>query len=1533
MAFGGLRGTLTGFGTSIVTPETADGSVAVSLQDLIVVFVAEAAANTVTTVTDNLGQTYTAINAGTLSSVGFRGYYRYVTVAGTLTQVSCTMTSSSNDHAISVAVFEGPFTSTPLDRAPANTTDAATPYTCAATTVLSQANELIVAGLGLIRCQTATATAPNTLALNTLSAAANTNNAVSSTIGRQVVAATTSVTPVFASSGTITGGVQIVATFRQGSIDTTPGTAGGTSNVTGGGRADFTGVGGNATGTSTVDGRGRSDASRPGTAAGTSTVTAEGLATSGTDSPGAGAASAVGSATGVGVSTSPTRSGLVASSSVSTGDANTRTTPAMDTTGANLLLVHVTHTTSVSFSISDNYGNTWSFDTSQGNKTTSPDMVSRIYRVTSQTPNVGPGHTITVSTGGGYPTIEFSAWRSGVPWSLGAITVGKDGLPHGASALTTVRTGDLVFSFAGGNNTLTSVSQGAILDRVDNVASQNWATAYAYLIANTAPNFTNSWTGTGEAVVINYFLRGIWHPDYGIGASVGSGTAVAAAPTISDPTMVGAASGTSTASAGSDPNTVYWKDSGTVWLKSNAGLDAVNPSNTIYAAIRASLPHTTGLWYCEIEFISGIGSNCGFGVADDTTAAGSGLDVYNPAKIGAARQDTFTYLNGFTAPNTTGIGTVNVGTRIGLAIDCDHQELYIANGGTFIGSSDPVTRTNPRIAWYGQAGINIFPAVSTLSGGVRIHAHAATQTYTAPTGYTAWGDTLAGDAFGAGSASGVGTATGGSPLPPIISGLVAYAETAGSPTSGNSGAGVDTTGANLLVAHFTTYFQSDLTVTDNKGNTWTKLGTAPQSGGATSIFYYVNDQAPNVGTGHIVSWSGVTAYSPVQFAAFGSTTPWSVDEVVSDTGDFPHGSGGIVTEADGELSVTGATSFGTFTSISDSFTILGNIAFASGNNMSAAFAWKIADSTGTTVNPIWSGDSNGPVELAAFKGNWLLPGDTGTGSATGSATVLGRSFIDIGLIAHAEGDGGADGGVTNSVDTTGANLLIVHVSAFDNPATISDSKGNTWTLLGNTNNDIIGDFVYYVDSQTPNVGPGHTVTHSGSGVYSYAELLAFAISAPWTFDEINGAIGNPPIGASLTTEQDVELVISTAAGDVGGISYISITDDFNIIHSAAGVAYNNYATASAYKIQRSIATVQAIWSASGYNNTATQIFAFKPGVAAADTGSAFGIGLAAAYGCSDVRSVGNAAGTSEAVSIAEVGTTTGDMHGTGTATGVGKSDKTGVGAAPGLGTATATGRVDFYAVGSASGLGAANGISTADARSVGNATGTGTAVGIAAEATDDRFGDGTAPGQGAANGHGRAHTRAHGDASGLGTVTGNGRSDVHAVGNATGLGTAAASGSADARGVGAATGTGTAEAIALLPGASVGQLLQVTYHLDAGRATGQKRRGSVGLYYPPTQAQDAQAYGALLVVNYYLLPGRATAQTHIDAKPAGASLDQDVFIVAGRASGQHVSLMPGRISVAVMVPGATLQVGHTILRDDSIRIDNEFLLADEFEFV
>ena len=92
MAFGGLRtGTQpTGGNNSIPNPLPASGSVVVSIGDLIVAVIAQQTALTVTAVTDNLGNTYTAQNAGTLVSTTISGrmFYSRVTVAGTLTTVN-----------------------------------------------------------------------------------------------------------------------------------------------------------------------------------------------------------------------------------------------------------------------------------------------------------------------------------------------------------------------------------------------------------------------------------------------------------------------------------------------------------------------------------------------------------------------------------------------------------------------------------------------------------------------------------------------------------------------------------------------------------------------------------------------------------------------------------------------------------------------------------------------------------------------------------------------------------------------------------------------------------------------------------------------------------------------------------------------------------------------------------------------------------------------------------------------------------------------------------------------------------------------------------------------------------------------------------------------------------------------------------------------------------------------------------------------------------------------------------------------------
>lgn len=218
MAFGDQKGTLTGNAGSITNPFSATGSVVVAVGDLIFALITERGANTTTACADNLGNTYTAQNAGTLATnAAGRAFYSRVTVAGTLTSVNFTTTASSDDVAAMAAVFEGNFTSPPIDANPANVTTAGSPFSCPASGTLAQASELVVSWMACANGKTdILATSPSTLSLNTASGTGA--NTIGGAIARRVVSATTTITPQFtAVSGASSGGnVQGTASFKQG---------------------------------------------------------------------------------------------------------------------------------------------------------------------------------------------------------------------------------------------------------------------------------------------------------------------------------------------------------------------------------------------------------------------------------------------------------------------------------------------------------------------------------------------------------------------------------------------------------------------------------------------------------------------------------------------------------------------------------------------------------------------------------------------------------------------------------------------------------------------------------------------------------------------------------------------------------------------------------------------------------------------------------------------------------------------------------------------------------------------------------------------------------------------------------------------------------------------------------------------------------------------------------------------------------------------------------------------------------------------
>lgn len=208
MAAGSLRGTLTLQSASTVGSNIATGSVVVSAGDLIFVAVGEQNAITCTGVTDNLGNTYSAVNAGTdAGNTTLRCFFAYNGTAGTLTDVTVAATASGNNIVIPVAVIEGPIEASSLDANPANGTDSGSPWVCPATGALVQSNEIVMCAMSVNSAAAVSATSPNLLAIH------EAGQSPSTAIGYQLVASAASVTPEF-TSGAGSQGAQTTASFK-----------------------------------------------------------------------------------------------------------------------------------------------------------------------------------------------------------------------------------------------------------------------------------------------------------------------------------------------------------------------------------------------------------------------------------------------------------------------------------------------------------------------------------------------------------------------------------------------------------------------------------------------------------------------------------------------------------------------------------------------------------------------------------------------------------------------------------------------------------------------------------------------------------------------------------------------------------------------------------------------------------------------------------------------------------------------------------------------------------------------------------------------------------------------------------------------------------------------------------------------------------------------------------------------------------------------------------------------------------------------
>lgn len=190
----------------------------------------------------------------------------------------------------------------------------------------------------------------------------------------------------------------------------------------------------------------------------------------------------------------------------------------------------------------------------------------------------------------------------------------------------------------------------------------------------------------------------------------------------------------------------------------------------------------------------------------------------------------------------------------------------------------------------------------------------------------------------------------------FISGLSANYGGGGATDTAITGGPIDTTGANLIVVEVS-YFDasSAVTVTDNKGNTYTAL-TGYGGAGAdyrVKLFYCY---APTVGTGHTFVGGVAGAYCSVSIAAFSGAAASPADQ---SAGSFNSSSstaqaGSITPTESGELII--ATMCNRLdagsVSINDGFTIVDQELWQSGG-LGTALAYKIQTAAAAT-NPTWT---------------------------------------------------------------------------------------------------------------------------------------------------------------------------------------------------------------------------------------------------------------------------------------------------------------------------------------------------------------------------------------------------------------------------------------------------------------------------------------------------------------------------------------------------------------------------------------------------
>jgi hypothetical protein len=202
-------------------------------------------------------------------------------------------------------------------------------------------------------------------------------------------------------------------------------------------------------------------------------------------------------------------------------------------------------------------------------------------------------------------------------------------------------------------------------------------------------------------------------------------------------------------------------------------------------------------------------------------------------------------------------------------------------------------------------------------------------------------------------------------------------------------AGVNTTGATLLVAAVSDHPGFDGTISDSQGNTWTTSLATANAGGSSGKLYFAVVTSTNAS--HTVTYSGDSTFPSICIIAFAGThsTPYTTQESTG-TAASNAVQPGSLTPSEDNCVVVSALAFNdnssqTF-SINGGWTIAGQEPYSGGLHFGAGLGYLI-QTTAAATNPQWSFAASS-ADLSASSAVFKSDGGGGGGGTPPQRLIL-----------------------------------------------------------------------------------------------------------------------------------------------------------------------------------------------------------------------------------------------------------------------------------------------------------------------------------------------------------------------------------------------------------------------------------------------------------------------------------------------------------------------------------------------------------------